>query len=47
MTNLHHFFSELHKALEKRELEIQQVYEDYCKEFKVEYQSDISKLIKI
>ena len=47
MTNLRHFFSELHKALDKREAEIQQVYEDYCKEFKVEYQTDISKLTKI
>jgi hypothetical protein len=47
MTNLRHFFIELHKALDKREAEIQQVYEDYCKEFKVEYQTDISKLAKI
>ena len=30
-----------------REQQIQQIYEDYCKEFKVEYQADIQKLTKI
>jgi len=45
--NLRHFFQELHKALDQREATITQTYEDYCKEFKVEYQTDIGKLVKI
>ena len=41
MRSLRHFFSELHKCLDNREQQIQQLYNDYCKEFKVEYVSDI------
>lgn len=47
MRNLKHFFGELHKALEEREAKIQLIYEEYCKQFKVEYVSDIQKLAKI
>lgn len=47
MLNLKHFFGELHRCLEVREQQIMEIYEEYCKDFKVEYIADIAKLGKI